>query len=158
MHIYYNGERSGNLSCRPSMLLSKPRLSINLQLCCQSHGCPSIVNAVVEATLSSKWRIKRFGKGKKRWCQWECTALRIFQVMFFLRSDIALLWNELPTVYTCVSWPLLTVYGLLLVGGGQTWLHYALHRWTLYRESDVLLVLTVISGFPLSGHNVEVTA
>ena len=49
----------------------------------KARGCLSIVDAVVEATLSSKQRSEDFGKGKKRrQRQRESTPLNIFQGCF----------------------------------------------------------------------------
>ena len=52
LHVH-NGESSENTYL------------VNCQLCYRSQGCPSIVNNVVKATLSSKQRSEGFGKGKK---------------------------------------------------------------------------------------------
>ena len=66
-------------------------------------------------------------------------------------------------MWTCLSCPLLTVYyfmyGLCWLGVGKRGhiTHHAGDHYN-YSKSNVLLVLTAISGLPLSGHNVEVTA
>ena len=101
---------------------------VDRQCCYQSQGCPLIImNAVVEAKLLLKRRSEGFGKGKKRRRhQREHTA----EVMCFLPSVSFVVkltayrvhMRELTVIDSVL------MYGLLLVGGGQTWPHYGLHR------------------------------
>ena len=48
---YTNFFARHHVACRPSALLSKPRLFVDCQCCYQSQRCPLIVNAVVKAKV-----------------------------------------------------------------------------------------------------------
>ena len=106
---------------------------INHQRCSYwSQGCPSIVNAVVEATFS----VEGLGKERKRRRhQQESTPLSIFQAMFCWcmsstsasskRYSFAVKWSlrASSSRCMCVSWPLLTVYLCM----GYYWLGVSKH-------------------------------
>ena len=114
-----------------STLLLKPRLSVDRQCFCQSH-------VVIKATFLSKRKSEGFCKGKKRrQCQWEHTLLSIFQ-------SLALLWNELPTVCMCMSWPLLSVYMYLCMA--CYWIGVSKRGCITHCQYRNWLVLAVISA------------
>ena len=131
------------LPCQPSMLLWS-------QHCYRSHCHWS------EGTRDSAKEGKEDGVNENahHWAfSWWCFAPSASFVVKWTTYHVHMReLTVIDSVFMC---------GVLLVGGGQTWLQYALHRWSLYAESNtccILLVLTVILGFPLSGCNVEVTA
>ena len=139
------------VDCQSSMLLPKPRLTINRQCCCRSQGCPLIINAVVKAMLLSKWRSERCGKIKKRrQHQRERTPLIISRWCFPLQA-LALICSEinhLPCAHAWADcyWQCINVLPILLVWSGQMWPHYADDR-----HMDNLMycwVLTVSLGYP----------
>ena len=103
-------------------------LVVDHQCCYQSQSCPAIFNSVVKSkprlsvvkakvvcrssTLLSKPHCYQSEGGKDLARERKedgvnenaqhCTFSRC--MMFSLPSNIALLWNELPTMYTCISW------------------------------------------------------
>ena len=121
----------------------KPRLSVNRQQCCWSH------------VVIKPGRSEGFVKGKKRkedginenthhwgFSRW-CFA---FQALAFLCLPCARAWLLL-TVYLCMAY-----YWLEM--GKRDHITQMTATWRI----NILLVLTTISGLPLFGHNVEVTA
>ena len=120
---------------------------VDRQRCYRSQGCPSIVNSVVKATLSlkrrsdGKWNSDDGVNEKAHHWAFPGDVLLVHIKCNF--QALALLWNELPTVCICMSWPLLTVYLCmvyywLVVDKHGCITHYACDH-NNYGESIVLL-------------------